>query len=262
MDLGLRGRCALITGGSVGIGRACAAGLAREGVDAAICARDAARLDEAAAAIARDSGRRIVPIPADLTDSAQITALVERVVREFGRIDILVNNAGASRFGDPLQLDDDAWMSAMHLKYFGYVRCARAVAPHMIRQGWGRIVNVIGTAGKRANPVHLPGGGSNAALVLFTKGLGLYLAPHGVLVNAVSPAGVATERLRQLARVIAERDGIEFEEAWRRMSANSALGRPARPEEVADAVCFLASERAGYFVGTTVWMDGGELTSV
>jgi NAD(P)-dependent dehydrogenase (short-subunit alcohol dehydrogenase family) len=147
----------------------------------------------------------------------------------------------------------------MDLKYMGYVRCVRAVAPHMMGQGWGRIINIIGTAGKRANPIHLPGGSANAALVLFTKGMGLRLAPHGVLVNAVSPAGVATERLHRLSQAVAERDGVSVEEAWRRMASHSPLGRPARPEEVADAVCFLASERATYFVGTTLWMDGGEL---
>jgi NAD(P)-dependent dehydrogenase (short-subunit alcohol dehydrogenase family) len=262
MDLGIRGRCALVTGGSAGIGRACAMALAREGVDVAICARDAGRLEHAAVEIRAAGGRRVLPIVADLSDPAQITALVGVVAAEFGRIDILVNNAGASRFGDPLEIDDEAWDAAMRLKYLGYVRCARAVAPHMIRHGWGRIVNVIGTAGRRANPLHLPGGASNAALVLFTKGLGLRLAAHGVLVNAVSPAGVDTERLRRLAASIAEHEGIAVDDAWRRMSANAPLGRLARPEEVADAVCFLASERAGYFVGTTVWMDGGELNTV
>lgn len=255
----MKGRYALVTGGSAGIGRACAFALAREGVDVAICARDAGRLEDAAAAIRQDAGRRVLPVTADLTVPAQINALVDSVVGEFGRIDILVNNAGASRFGNPLELDDDAWVSAMDLKYFGYLRCARAVAPYMVRQGWGRIVNIIGTAGRRANPAHLPGGAANAALVLLTKGLGLELARHGVLVNAVSPAGVATDRLRRLAQAVAEREGLTAEEAWRRMAAHSPLGRPARPEEVANAVCFLASECASYFVGTTLWMDGGEL---
>jgi 3-oxoacyl-[acyl-carrier protein] reductase len=256
MELGLNGRYALVTGGSAGIGRACALALAHEGVDVAICARDAARLEETAAAIRQQTGRRALAVPADLTRPEHITALVDRVVREFGRVDILVNNAGASRFGNPLELDDNAWVAAMELKYFGYVRCARAVAPQMIHRGWGRIINIIGTAARRANPLHLPGGSANAALVLFTKGFGIELARHGVLVNAVSPAGVATERLDRLVKAAAERDGIDVQEARRRMSANSPLGRPA---EVADAVCFLASERAGYFVGTTFWMDGGEL---
>lgn len=261
MDLGLKGRCALVTGGSAGIGHACALALTQEGVDVAICARDPERLKEAAAAIRQQTDRRVLTVTTDLTMAAQIAELVEHVVGSFGRIDILVNNAGASRFGDPLELDDDAWTSALDLKYMGYVRCARAVAPHMVRQGSGRIINVIGTGGKRAGPMHLPGGAANAALVLFTKGFGLALARHGVLVNAVSPAGVATERLQRLAQAIAEREGLNPEETWRRMGADSALGRLARPDEVADVVCFLASERASYFVGTTLWMDGGELTS-
>ncbi len=262
MDLGLRDRVAIVTGGSAGIGRACALALAQEGAHIAICARSADRLNETAEAITRQTDRRVLPLVSDLRQPDQIIALTERAAAEFGRIDILVNNAGAARYGPPLEIDDAAWLSVFELKYMGYLRCARAVAPHMIRLGWGRIVNIIGTGGKRVSSFHLPGGSVNAALVLLTKGLGLELAPYGLLVNAVSPAGVPTESLGRLMQARAESAGVNVEEAWGRTVAQFPLGRPARAEEVAAAVCFLASERASYFVGTTLWMDGGVIDSV
>ena len=261
MDLRLGGKTAIVTGASRGIGRAVAVALAGEGVDVALCARSAEGLGAVAEAV-RGLGRRALVVPADLTRPEAAPAVVERVVAEWGRVDVLVNNAGASRFGDPLRLDDAAFVEAMDLKYLGYVRMARAVTPEMVRQGGGAIVNIIGTGGVQPGPAHLPGSAANAALILFTKGFGRELARHNVRVNAVSPAGVATERLRTLMEAMAEREGISVEEATRRSSVRLPIGRPARPEEVADAVLFLASERAGYFVGANLIMDGGEVAAV
>lgn len=262
MDLQLKGRRALITGGSGEIGLACALGLAREGVEIALCARDMERLERAAAAIREQTGVQAAVFSADLKRPEEITATVARATAVLGGIDILINNAGASRFGDPLALDDADWVSAMELKYFGYVRCIRAVAPQMIERGWGRIINILGAAGKRANPLHLPGGSANAALVLLTKGFGMELARHGVLVNALSPSGVITERYRRLAQAEAERDGITTDEALSRLAAGYPIRRLARLDEVADAVCFLASERASFFVGSHLLMDGGDVSAI
>jgi NAD(P)-dependent dehydrogenase (short-subunit alcohol dehydrogenase family) len=265
MDLGLAGRVALVTGGSAGIGKSTARALMAEGVDVAIAARQVDRLEAAAEELRAAAGPRaagaprVLAVPSDMTSPASIDALVRAVVDAFGRIDILVNNAGGSRFGDPLEIDDDAFEEAMRLKYLGYVRCARAAAPHMIRRGWGRIVNVIGSGGRQVVPSHLPGGAANAALILFTKGFALRLAPHGVLVNAVSPAGVATDRLVRLVQALAAEKGLSFEDAEREFFKESPLGRAARPDEVADAVVFLASERATYFVGANLSMDGGTI---
>ena len=261
MDLRLTGKTAIVTGASQGIGKAIAEALAAEGVDVALCARGADRL-EAVAEIVRARRRRALVVPADLSQAGAADQVIERVIAEWGRVDVLVNNAGASRFGDPLGLDDAAFGEAMDLKYLGYVRMARAVAPAMIRQGGGAIVNVIGVGGAQPSPSHLPGSAANAALILFTKGFGREMARHNVRVNAVSPAGVATERLQSLMQAIAEREQISVEEATRRSSAQVPLGRPARPEEVADAVLFLASERSGYFAAANLIMDGGSVGAV
>jgi len=262
MELGIRGRAALVTGGNGELGVGCALGLAREGVEVCITARDQARLDQAAAAIREQTGMHPLVLSADLKHLEEANRVVATAAAHFGHLDILINNAGASRFGDPLTLEDEAWVSAMDLKYFGYLRCARAAAPHMIARGWGRIINILGAAGKRAIPVHLPGGSVNAALTLLTKGLGMELARHGVLVNALSPAGVLTDRYRRLAQAMAEREAITTEDALSKLAANYPIRRLATVEEVADAVCFLASERASFFVGTTLLMDGGDVSAI
>jgi len=262
MDLGLKGRTAIVTGGAAGIGKATSKALAGEGVDVAIFDINIPLLEATAAEIRSATGRRILPIPTDMTKREQIEAMVDRVATEFGRLDILVNNAGASKFGDPLKIEPEAFADTMTLKYLGYVYCSRAAAKHMIKQGWGRIINVIGSGGKQILPVHIPGGASNAALLLFTKGLGLHLAPHGVLVNAVSPGLVATERMVRLIQSSAETKGITYAEAERDFYKDIPLGRAAQPEEVANVILFLASEHASYFVGSNLFMDGGIITAI
>jgi NAD(P)-dependent dehydrogenase (short-subunit alcohol dehydrogenase family) len=261
MDLKLKGKTALITGGSAGIGRAAAEALALEGVDVAIAARDFRKLDDVATEISRNTGRTILPIVADMMERDQIEQMVQRVAQEFGHIDILVNNAGASKFGDPLEIEAEAFAEAMTLKYLGYVYCSRIAAKYMIKQGWGRIINVLGSGGKQVLPMHLPGGATNAALELFTKGFALRLAPHGVLVNAISPAAVATERLVKLLQSVAEQKGVSYNEVESEYLKEFPLGRPARTEEVAQVIVFLASECGSYFVGSNIFMDGGVIKS-
>jgi len=262
MDLGLTGKVAVVTGASKGIGRAVARRLAVEGADAAICAREVTILEATAKEIAAATGRQCVPIPTDMTRLDQITRLMVEAERALGRIDILVNNAGASRFGDPLEIDDDAWSSAMELKFLGYVRATRAVVPYMRKSGWGRIVNVIGSGGVGVSPVHLPGGSSNAALILFTKGIGLQLARDNILVNAVSPGGVLTERARRWVQATAEREGKSYDETERAMTGECALNRFQSPEEVATLVAFLASERCTFCVGENILADGGAVKAI
>jgi NAD(P)-dependent dehydrogenase (short-subunit alcohol dehydrogenase family) len=259
MELGIKDKKALVTGGSAGIGKAAAKALAGEKVQVAIVARDLEKLKKTATEIHEATGQQVLPIPFDLTEDEKIESMIDQVASELGGLDILVNNAGASRFGDPMTIDAEAFKEAMDLKYFGYVNCSRAAAKHMIPNGWGRIINVIGVGGKRVNILHLPGGSANAALVLFTKGLSLHLAPHGVLVNAVSPGGVATERYVRLVQSNSHARGVTYSEAEKQYIKDYPIGRIARPEEVADVILFLASSRASYFVGSNVIMDGGSL---
>ena len=180
--------------------------LASDAVDVAVFDVDAKRLKATAEEIGDATGRCILPIPTDMTKRQEIEANVDRAASELGRLDIPVNNAGASRFGDRMEIHAETFEETTALKYYWYVDCARAAAKHMVKQGWGRIINLIGSGGRQAISTHLVGGASNAALRLFTKGFGLRLAPHGVLVNAVSPAVVSTERMVRLVQSFAHTD--------------------------------------------------------
>jgi len=262
MDLGLKDKVAVITGASAGIGKATAKAFAKEGAEVAIVARDPKRLEATAYEILTQSGKQPLTVSFDMAATEEIGRMMQHIVNKFGHIDILVNNAGASKFGDPLELSIDAFEDAIRVKYLGYVECSRAAAKHMIHQGSGRIINVIGSGGKQVNPAHLPGGAANAALILFTKGLALRLAGHNVLVNAVSPGGVSTERLRQLFRSFAHMNGISYSEAEKSFLKQYPLGRPASPEEVADIILFISSDRATYFVGSNIFMDGGTIKGI
>jgi len=188
MDLGLQGKTALVSGGSKGIGRAIAEGLAREGARVAITARTASDLDAAAAAIRAKTGNEVVSIAADLSRLDEVTRVVATARERLGRIDILVNNAGAIRGGDFLTIPDEQWAGDWSLKILGYVRMARAVLPLMQQQGGGRILNIVGAAARNPTPGYLPGGIANAGLINFTKGLADLGAPSNILVNAISPA--------------------------------------------------------------------------
>jgi len=262
MDLGLRGKTALVTGGSRGIGRAIARGLAAEGARVAICARTEAGLAEAAAAIEAETGARPVTIAGDLARLEEVARVVDAAVERLGGLDILVNNAGAIRGGDFLTTPDEQWLTDWSLKLLGYIRMARAVFPLMQRQGGGRICNIVGAAARNPSPTYLAGGAANAALVNFTKGLADLGAPHGIRVVAVSPAATRTERWEQLIAQQAAALGKPAETLRAEAVRAYPLGRIARPEEIADLVCFLVSDRAAFITGICVTVDGGSTRGV
>jgi 3-oxoacyl-[acyl-carrier protein] reductase len=178
-------------------------------------------------------------------------------VRRLGRLDVLVNNAGAIKGGDFLSIPDDEWMAGWSLKLLGYIRMARAVFPQMREQGGGRIVNVVGMAARNPATTYMTGGAANAALINFTKALADLGAPSNILVTAVSPGPVKTDRWDNLQRQQAEAAGKDLETYIKEQSGSLPLGRIALPEEVADLVCFLASERASFLTGIAVTLDGG-----
>jgi 3-oxoacyl-[acyl-carrier protein] reductase len=257
VDLELKGKVALVTGASRGIGRAVALALAREGARVALCARKPDDLAEAAAEIWRATGGEALQVPADLSDLAGVEGAVETTRTRFSRIDILVNNAGAIRGGDFLKIPDAQWSEDWSLKLLGYIRMARAVFPLMQAQGGGRICNIVGAAARNPMTTYLTGGAANAALINFTKGLADLGAPSKILVTAVSPAATATSRWHEIIAQQAAATGKTVAELRTEAERPYALGRIATPEDVADLVCFLVSARASFLTGICVTVDGG-----
>ena len=257
MDLDLAGKTVLVTGGSKGIGLACARLFVSEGARVAITSRSQENLDNASAAL----GAGIV-IAADLTDPDQALGMVDAVERELGPLDVLVNCAGAARRTAADELTPALWKAAMDAKYFTYINVIDPVVKRMARRGAGVIVNVIGAGGKVASPIHLAGGAANAALLLATAGLGNAYAGRGVRVVGVNPGLTDTARVAEGMLADARAAGISEEEARRRSIARLPLGRMAEPEEVANAVLFLASSKASYVTGVTLGMDGGQVPVV
>jgi 3-oxoacyl-[acyl-carrier protein] reductase len=222
-----------------------------------ICSRDAGTLKQAAADIERATGGHVETISANLSQPAEVVRVAKDAVARLGRLDILVNNAGATKGGDFLATPDEEWWNGWSLKLLGYIRMAREVLPHMQRQGGGRIVNVVGAAARNSAVTYMMGGTANAALINFTKALSDLGVKSKVLVTGVSPGPVKTERWDSLMAQQAKAAGQDTENYVRERSQEFPLGRIARPEEVADVVCFLASERASYLTGITVTEDGG-----
>jgi NAD(P)-dependent dehydrogenase (short-subunit alcohol dehydrogenase family) len=251
MDLGLKDKKVLITGGSKGIGFACAKAFIAEGARVALVSRSQENLDKAKKALAQ-----AYVIAADLTDAAAAGAMVEKVEEEFGPIDVLVNSAGAAKRTDADDLTPAAWRAGMDAKYFSYINVIDPLIKRMAKRGKGAVINIIGGGGKVASPTHLAGGAANAALLLATAGLAFAYAPKGVRVVGVSPGVTRTERVAEGLKAEAKRANVSEEQAYKQMIARLPMGRPAEPEELADIVVFAASERGRYLTGANISTDG------
>ena len=255
MKLGLEGKIVLITGGSKGLGLACARAFAGEGAKVAIASRSQDNLERAREALGKE-GFRIVAIRADLTQAQDATAMVATAERELGALDVLVNSAGAAQRHTMDEYDEAAWRQGMNAKYFPYVNAMDAARPGMIKRGRGAIVNIVGMGGKVAIPTHLSGGAANAALMLVTTGMAHALGRHGIRVNTINPGAFFTDRVKQSLKIDAKVQGIDEDETLKRNQARIPLGRYGRPEEVAAVALFLASEPASYVTGAIIPMDG------
>jgi 3-oxoacyl-[acyl-carrier protein] reductase len=258
MDLKLVGKTAVVTGASEGIGKAIAMGLAREGVDLAICARRAGPLEETAELIRRETGRKVHPITADLTNPADAEAFIHAAAKALGRIDILVNNAGSAPGGTLDYLTEEHWNQSLQLKFMGYVRCTKHTIPYMIKQGGGRVVNLIGNDGIKRSYWEIAPGAANAAGQNFTIALAGQYGRDNISFCAVNPGPVRTERWAGLVQAMARDMNISVEEADKLAPASIPLGRIAETEEVADLVVYLASPRAHFVNGTMIEIDGGQ----
>ena len=256
MDLGLEGQVVLVTGASKGIGFACAQAFAREGAKVALVSRSRTNLD---AALGRITGtaHRPVAFVADLIDAAQAARVVDEAEAALGPIDVLVNSAGAARRYPPAELSAQAWHAAMDAKFFSYIHPLDIVVKRMGARGRGVIVNIIGMGGKTANPVHLPGGAANSALMLATAGLAVAYGPQGVRINAINPGGTLTGRVQEGLAAEARMTGHAAADILARQQASIPLRRLGTPEEIAQVALFLASQQASYVTGAIIPMDGG-----
>ena len=256
MDLGLAGRVVVVTGASKGIGYACAEAFVREGARVALVSRSQQNLDAALARLPRGAHAPIA-IVADLVQAHEAARMVVNVTAAFGEVDVLVNSAGAAKRYPPDELGPDAWKAAMDAKFFSYIHPTDAIVKRMGARGAGAIVNIIGSGGKTANPVHMPGGSANAALMLATVGLAAAYGPKGVRVNGINPGSTLTGRVQEGLAAESRMTGLPAAELLERQAARIPLRRLGRPEEVAEVALFLASARASYVTGAIVPMDGG-----
>jgi NAD(P)-dependent dehydrogenase (short-subunit alcohol dehydrogenase family) len=257
MDLGLQGKVAVVTGGSLGIGRTTALALAQEGVDVAICARGVETLEEAAGEIRSRTGRKVHAVRADMTSLEDIQNLVSSAVAELGGVDILVNNAVNSVAAPFMELPDEAWLNHINVKVMGYMRCAREVVPHMKARGGGRIINIGGMAARNVGPLTMSNGVTNSAVSNMAKYVSDQVAQDGILVNCIHPGTTRTPRQTMMLERRASDADITLDEAERRAVSSIPIGRMVEPEDVADLVLFLVSARASAITGQTIAIEGG-----
>lgn len=257
MDLGIKGRRAVVGGSSSGIGRATAELFVAEGVEVVLVARSAEKL-RATGELLRQRGGTVTEVAADLSTSDGVDAVAEAVNR-LGGADILVNNAGGPKPGPFDALTDDDWMHAFHLNLMSSVRMTRALVPSMIERRWGRIINIMSTSVKQPVENLMLSNSIRMAVVGFAKTLTGEVSHHGITINTVGPGFAATDRLAQLASATAERQATTSAEIYEKWSRDVPLRRIGTPEEVAAAVVFLASEPAAYINGVVLPVDGGRI---
>lgn len=257
MDLGLKGKVALVAGASQGMGRATAALFAREGAKVGICARGETALNEAAQRIRNETGGEVLAMIADMTKAQDIERFVSRTAEHFGRLDIIVNNAGGPPPGDFMKFTDEDWQNAFNLSFMSTMRMTREAVPHMRKVGGGRVINITSYSVKEPIAGLVLSNAVRSSVIGMAKTLSRELGRDNILINNVCPGRIDTERARKLNQARAERLKKTAEEINREMAGEVPLGRYGTADETADLIVFLASERASYITGTTIQIDGG-----
>jgi 3-oxoacyl-[acyl-carrier protein] reductase len=257
VDLGLRGKIALVTGASRGLGRAIAEEFAAEGASLVMCARGQEALTEASDAVRAASGVDVLGVPADVSRSQDVSRLVLSAIARFGRIDILVTNAGGPPSGRFESLGPDKWDEAVRVTLLSAVNLCREVLPGMRQRKWGRIINVTSITVKQPVEGLMLSNSLRAGVTGFARTLANEVATDGITVNNILPGYTRTQRVESLAKSAAEREGISIDESLKKWVAEIPMRRLGEPPEFAALAAFLASERASYITGTSIQVDGG-----
>ena len=262
MDLGLKGKVALVAAASKGLGRAVAEELAAEGAALVLCARGDAALQEACAAIAAAHGTPVLGVAADVANPADVARVVQAALDRFGRVDVLVTNAGGPPAGTFDTLSAEMWDAATRLLLTSVVELTRAVLPGMKERGWGRILNITSIAAKQPVDNLMLSNSLRAAVTGLARTLANEVAPFGITVNNILPGYTRTDRVVALADAVAAQEGISAADANARWEAQIPMRRLGEPREFAALAAFLCSERASYITGTSIPVDGGWIRSL
>ena len=262
MDLGLKGKVALVAGASQGMGRAAALGFAREGARVAVCARGEAALNEAADAIRKQTGGDVLAMVADMSKPGDIKKFVNDGAKHFGRVDVIVNNAGGPPPGEFMKFTDEDWTNAFNLSFMSTMRMTREAVPHMRQVGGGKVVNITSYSVKEPITGLVLSNAVRSAVIGMAKTLSRELAKDNILFNNVCPGRIDTDRAQKLNKARADRLGRPVEDINKEMAAEVPLGRYGTAEEAADLIVFLGSDRASYITGTTIQIDGGLIRGI
>ncbi len=262
MDLGIKDRVALVTASSKGLGKAVALRLSKEGARLAICARGKERLFKTRDEIASETGGLIKAFVADVREREQVSRMAKQVVDEFGTIEILVCNAGGPPSGLVDDFAPDDYRDALELNLLSTVNLCYEIIPLMKKQKWGRIINMVSISAKQPIDALILSNTARAGVLGFSKSLSNQVAPFGITVNSVCPGYTKTERVEDLAKSFAESGKGSIEDFYKNIEKAIPMGRLGIPEEVANAVAFLASEGAGYITGTALQIDGGYIKAL
>jgi 3-oxoacyl-[acyl-carrier protein] reductase len=257
MNLGLKGKRAIVMAASRGLGHACARALAQEGCHLVICSRDEGRIKAAADAITRDTQTPVHALAADVSRDNEARRLVDAAVTHLGGLDIVVHNAGGPPGGEFLAMTEAQWQKAFEQNLLSFVRIVHATVPELKRAGGGRILTIASSSVKQPIPNLVLSNALRAGVWGLAKTLSRELGPDKILVNVIAPGRIQTERIEELDQLNANKSGKPIDEVKRASVASVPVGRIGRPEELANLVVFLASDAASYITGQAIFVDGG-----
>jgi 3-oxoacyl-[acyl-carrier protein] reductase len=256
MELGLKGKRAIVMAASRGLGYASALGLAREGCKLIVCSRDQARIEAAAAAIKKETSAEVKALVADVSSASEAKRLVDAAVSAYGGLEIVVHNAGGPPAGETLQMTEEQWQKAFEQNLLSFTRIVGAAAPEMKKAGYGRVITIASSSIKQPIPNLALSNALRAGVWGIAKTLSRELAPQGILVNVIAPGRIDTERIAELDQANATKSGKSIEDVRKASVSSIPLGRLGRPEELANLVVFLASQAGSYITGQAITVDG------